>query len=66
MERITGTNHASGFCNPGTVERISTQCEQCFEEQRCLIAQLAVYLAADESRITTGQVIPVDSGVTIY
>ncbi len=30
------------------------------------IAQLAVYLAADESRITTGQVIPVDSGVTIY
>jgi NAD(P)-dependent dehydrogenase (short-subunit alcohol dehydrogenase family) len=30
------------------------------------IAHLAVYLAADESRITTGQVIPVDSGVTIY
>lgn len=30
------------------------------------IANLAVYLAADESEITTGQVIPVDSGVTIY
>ncbi len=30
------------------------------------IANLAVYLASDESEITTGQVIPVDSGVTIY
>lgn len=30
------------------------------------IAQMAVYLASDESAITTGQVIPVDSGVTIY
>ena len=29
------------------------------------VADLAVYLAADESAITTGQVIPVDSGVTI-
>ena len=29
------------------------------------IAELAVYLAGDESPITTGQVIPVDSGVTI-
>ena len=29
------------------------------------VAELAVYLAADESAITTGQVIPVDSGVTI-
>ena len=29
------------------------------------IAELAVYLAGDESAITTGQVIPVDSGVTI-
>ncbi len=29
------------------------------------IAELAVYLAADESEITTGQVISVDSGVTI-
>ena len=29
------------------------------------IAELAVYLAADESAITTGQVISVDSGVTI-
>ncbi len=29
------------------------------------IADLAVYLASDESAITTGQVIPVDSGVTI-
>lgn len=29
------------------------------------IAQMAVYLASDESRIVTGQVYPVDSGVTI-
>ena len=29
------------------------------------VADLAVYLASDESEITTGQVIPVDSGVTI-
>ena len=29
------------------------------------VADLAVYLAADESAITTGQVISVDSGVTI-
>jgi NAD(P)-dependent dehydrogenase (short-subunit alcohol dehydrogenase family) len=29
------------------------------------IAQMAVYLASDESEITTGQVISVDSGVTI-
>ena len=29
------------------------------------VAELAVYLAGDESPITTGQVIPVDSGVTI-
>ncbi|MDA0831386.1 MAG: SDR family NAD(P)-dependent oxidoreductase [Burkholderiales bacterium] len=29
------------------------------------IADLAVYLGSDESAITTGQVIPVDSGVTI-
>ncbi len=30
------------------------------------IAELAVYLGGDESSITTGQIIPVDSGVTIY
>ena len=30
------------------------------------IANMAVYLASDESEITTGQVFPVDSGVTIY
>jgi NAD(P)-dependent dehydrogenase (short-subunit alcohol dehydrogenase family) len=29
------------------------------------IAYMAVYLASDEARITTGQVIPVDSGITI-
>lgn len=29
------------------------------------IAHLAVYLASDESRITTGQIIPVDSGVLV-
>jgi enoyl-[acyl-carrier-protein] reductase (NADH) len=29
------------------------------------IAQMALYLASDESRITTGQVLPVDSGITI-
>jgi NAD(P)-dependent dehydrogenase (short-subunit alcohol dehydrogenase family) len=29
------------------------------------VAHMAVYLASDESRITTGQVLPVDSGVTI-
>jgi NAD(P)-dependent dehydrogenase (short-subunit alcohol dehydrogenase family) len=29
------------------------------------IANMAVYLASDESEITTGQVLPVDSGVTI-
>ena len=29
------------------------------------IAQMALYLASDESRIVTGQVLPVDSGVTI-
>jgi hypothetical protein len=26
---------------------------------------MAVYLGSDESEITTGQVIPVDSGVTV-
>lgn len=30
------------------------------------IANMAVYLASDEAAITTGQVYPVDSGVTIY
>jgi NAD(P)-dependent dehydrogenase (short-subunit alcohol dehydrogenase family) len=30
------------------------------------IANIAVYLASDEAAITTGQVFPVDSGVTIY
>ena len=30
------------------------------------MANLAVYLASDESEITTGQIISVDSGVTIY
>ncbi|MCE2491495.1 MAG: SDR family oxidoreductase [Alphaproteobacteria bacterium] len=30
------------------------------------VANMAVYLASDESEITTGQVISVDSGVTIY
>jgi len=29
------------------------------------IAQCALYLASDESRMVTGQVLPVDSGVTI-
>ena len=29
------------------------------------IAQMALYLASDEARITTGQVLPVDSGITI-
>jgi len=30
------------------------------------IAQMAVYLASDEARVTTGQVLSVDSGVTIH
>ena len=30
------------------------------------IANMAVYLASDESAVTTGQILPVDSGVTIY
>jgi NAD(P)-dependent dehydrogenase (short-subunit alcohol dehydrogenase family) len=30
------------------------------------IADMAVYLASDEAAITTGQVLSVDSGVTIY
>jgi NAD(P)-dependent dehydrogenase (short-subunit alcohol dehydrogenase family) len=30
------------------------------------IAHMAVYLASDESAVTTGQVIPVDSGATIF
>ena len=29
------------------------------------IAYMALYLASDESRVTTGQILPVDSGVTI-
>jgi len=29
------------------------------------VAEMAVYLAADESAITTGQVLSVDSGATI-
>jgi NAD(P)-dependent dehydrogenase (short-subunit alcohol dehydrogenase family) len=30
------------------------------------IAHMAVYLAADESKVVTGQVLSVDSGVTIH
>ena len=30
------------------------------------VANMAVYLASDESEITTGQILSVDSGVTIY
>jgi NAD(P)-dependent dehydrogenase (short-subunit alcohol dehydrogenase family) len=30
------------------------------------IAHMAVYLASDESRVVTGQIMPVDSGVTIH
>ena len=30
------------------------------------IAEMAVYLGADESAITTGQILSVDSGVTVY
>ncbi|TXL77661.1 SDR family oxidoreductase [Vineibacter terrae] len=30
------------------------------------IAQMAVYLGSDEARVVTGQVLPVDSGVTIH
>jgi NAD(P)-dependent dehydrogenase (short-subunit alcohol dehydrogenase family) len=30
------------------------------------IADMAVYLASDEAAITTGQILSVDSGVTIY
>ena len=29
------------------------------------IAEMAVYLASDESRLTTGQVFPIDSGLTV-
>ena len=29
------------------------------------VASMAIYLASDESRMVTGQVLPVDSGVTI-
>jgi NAD(P)-dependent dehydrogenase (short-subunit alcohol dehydrogenase family) len=29
------------------------------------IASMALYLASDEARMVTGQVLPVDSGVTI-
>jgi enoyl-[acyl-carrier-protein] reductase (NADH) len=30
------------------------------------IADMAVYLASDESRVVTGQVLSVDNGVTIH
>jgi len=30
------------------------------------VANMAVYLASDESEIDTGQILSVDSGVTIY
>ncbi len=30
------------------------------------VANMAVYLASDEFEITTGQILSVDSGVTIY
>jgi len=30
------------------------------------VANMAVYLASDEAEITTGQILSVDSGVTIY
>ena len=30
------------------------------------VANMAVYLASDESEITTGPILSVDSGVTIY
>ena len=30
------------------------------------MAEMAVFLGADESRRVTGQILPVDSGVTIY
>jgi enoyl-[acyl-carrier-protein] reductase (NADH) len=30
------------------------------------IADMAVYLASDEAAVTTGQIMVIDSGVTIY
>lgn len=49
--------------NPHIQELLSDQLLGICEPQD--MAYMALYLASDESRVTTGQVIPVDSGVTI-
>ncbi|VXC80555.1 Short-chain dehydrogenase [Burkholderia sp. 8Y] len=49
-------------------EELRTLADQCLLGpcEPADMAHVAVYLGSDESRRTTGQIIPVDSGVTIY
>lgn len=53
---ITG---GGGGIGRATAERFAEECA------KVVVADLAVYLASEESARTTGQIFPVDSGVTI-
>ena len=58
---------------PRVMSRPSTPARKALEDRHLLglvepddIAEMAVYLASDESRVVTGQVLRVDSGATIH
>jgi len=58
---------------PRVMSRPSTQARKALEDRHLLglvepgdVAEMAVYLASDESRVVTGQVLRVDSGASIH